>query len=295
MSDSKHIVVTGASSGVGAAITRAFADEGHTLYVCARRAEKLDEVTQNNSIAFGYPCDVSQEEQVREFADRVREKAPHVDALVNCAGGFGSIGPAVQTNSEQWFKTVETNLFGTYLMVKHIVPLMAGERNPRIINFSGGGALSPFPNYSAYAVSKAAVVRLTENLAIELAPSRISVNAVAPGFMSTEIHQATLAAGPSLAGTEHFEQTHRLLQNGSIPIELPVACVKFLLSDDARGLTGKTISASFDPWDQREFAERIALINQSDLYTMRRINPINLQDDELRIALSNMSTERGSS
>ena len=71
--------------------------------------------------------------------------------------------------------------------------------------------------------------------------------------------------------------------------------MKFLLSDDARGLTGKTISASFDPWDQREFAERITLINQSDLYTMRRINPINLQDDELRMALSNMSTERGSS
>lgn len=293
MNDIRHIVVAGASSGIGAAITRELSGAGTALYVCARRTDRLTEVTQNNTIAFGYHCDVSKEDQVKDFVGEVRKQAPQIDALINCAGGFGSIGPTIHTNSDEWFKTVKTVLFGTYLMIKHVAPLMIGERHPRIINFSGGGAFSPFPNYSAYAVSKAAVVRLTENLAVELAPSGIAVNAVAPGFVVTEIHDATLQAGPEAAGAEHFERTQILVEGGQTPIAVPVACVKFLLSDAAKNLTGKTISANFDPWDQPEFVQSIDQINSSDLYTQRRINLVNLPEDEFRDNLTSASTRKG--
>jgi len=260
-------VITGASSGIGAALARALASDGSTLYVCARRADKLDD-----TVAFGYPCDVSREEQVAEFVAQVRARTPRVDALINCAGVFGAIGPLLETDSREWYETIKVNLYGTYLMTKHVAPLMVAERSPCVINFSGGGAFGPFPNYSAYAVSKAAVVRLTETLAVELAPRGVKVNAVAPGFVATEIHQATLRKGPGMAGVEHFERTRQLLREGSVPIEVPVACVRFLLSPQARELTGKTISASFDPWDTPEFVKAIPRINRSELYTLRRIN-----------------------
>jgi 3-oxoacyl-[acyl-carrier protein] reductase len=293
MAEQKHGVITGASSGIGAALTRALASDGWALYVCARRADKLDQVTEGNTLAFGYPCDVSRENQVKEFVAQVREKTSHVDALINCAGGFGCIGPLLQTDSGDWFRTIEVGLYGTYLMTKHIIPLMKRERGPRIVNFSGGGAFGPFPNYSAYAVCKAGVVRLTENLAVELAAAGISVNAIAPGFVATPIHEATLQVGSEMAGDEHFRRTQQLLQEGAVPMEVPVACVKFLLSDRAGQLTGKTISASFDPWDTADFVAQIPQINQSDLYTLRRINLVNLPDRELCGALSQPSQEEG--
>jgi 3-oxoacyl-[acyl-carrier protein] reductase len=293
MSDQRQIVITGASSGIGAALTAALAQNGLALHVCARREEMLNTVTRNNTIAFGYPCDVSQEEQVKAFVAEIRRRTPHVDALVNCAAILDPIGPLVETDSSQWHHTVDVILYGTYLMTKHIVPLMIADRRPRIINFAGGGAFSPFPNYSAYAVAKAAVVRLTENLALELAPRGITVNAVAPGFVATEIHQATLRAGQAKAGGAHLETTQRLLKKGAVPVEVPVACVKFLLSDQSQGLSGKTLSASFDPWNTPEFVELVPQINASDLYTLRRINLVNLPQGRLRAALSEASAPGG--
>jgi 3-oxoacyl-[acyl-carrier protein] reductase len=288
-------VIAGASSGIGAALTRALAADGFALYVCARRMGRLNEVTQNNSIAFGYLCDVSREEQVEEFVACVRARTSCVDALINCAGIAGAVGPLLKTDSREWQRALEVNLYGTYLMIKQVAPLMKRERKPRIVNFSGGGAFSSFPNYSAYAVSKAAVVRLTETLAMELASEGIRVNAVAPGFVATEIHQATLRAGRSLSGDEYFERTKRLVDEGAggVPIDIPVQCVRFLLSEQADGLTGKTISASFDPWNTPEFVEMIPQINLSDLYTQRRINLANLPEGSpLRTRLSAASAQK---
>ncbi len=292
MKPTQQIVITGASSGIGAALVQALAAEGHHVYACARRADKLHEVTKPHSLAQGYRCDVSQEESVRGFIRWLQDRAPQVDALIHCVGGFGAIGPVLDTDSQEWLRTIHTNLGGTYLMVKHIVPLMERSASPRIITFSGGGAFSPFPHYSAYAASKAAVVRLTEILALELAPRRIAVNAVAPGFVATEIHDATLRRGPGPAGKEHYERTQKLLQEGAVPVEVPVACVRFMLSEQAAGLTGKTISAGYDPWGTPTFHAQIRQISQSPIYTLQRINLEQLpESDELRQALARAQQE----
>lgn len=284
MSEAKRIVVTGASSGIGEAVARRLAADGHALYVCARRADRLDALTREQAGIAARPCDVADEAQVVAFVEWLRTKAGRVDALVNAAGGFGAIGPMVETDSLEWRRTIEANLYGTYLMTKHVVPLMPGQGG-RIVNFSGGGGLSPFPRYSAYAASKAAVIRLTETLAMELAPRGIAVNAVAPGFVATEIHAQTLRTGAARAGAEHFERTRRLLREGAVPMEVPVSCIQFLLSDRAAGLTGKTISASFDPWAEPAFVERLEEMSASDVYTLRRLNPANLPPSGLREAL----------
>src|SRR3970040_1778389 len=137
------------------------------------------------------------------------------------------------------------------------------------------GLGGPAPRYSAYATSKAAVVRLTECLADELNGRGIAVNAIAPGMVATEIHEATLKAGPDKAGQEHFERTQAVAERG-VSMEVPVACVEFLLSPEADGLTGKTIAANFDPWRSEGFRAHLDAIVRSDVYTMRRINPVHL-------------------
>ncbi|MEW6235193.1 MAG: SDR family oxidoreductase [Candidatus Omnitrophota bacterium] len=281
-----NIVVTGASAGIGEALTRALSQEGHRLFVCARRAEKLKQITDDGALAQWRVCDISEETQVADFAEWIATQTDSVDAVVNCAGLFGSIGPMHETDTEEWFQTLKINLLGPYLTNKYFFLALLKSFYPRIVNFSGGGAFNPFPHYSAYAVSKAATVRMTENMAVELAPYGIMVNAVAPGFVWTEIHEATLKAGPEKAGKEHYEATLKKKEAGAVPIEIPVACVRFLLSEQADGLTGKTLSASFDPWSAPEFQERIEEINRSELYTMRRINLAHLPNDPLSAALS---------
>jgi 3-oxoacyl-[acyl-carrier protein] reductase len=229
---------------------------------------------------------------VREFVAWVGTQAPHVDALINCAGGFGAIGVLEATDSDEWWQTLRANLFGVYAMTKHVLPLMNGAADPRILNFSGGGAFNAFPHYSAYACSKAAVVRLTECLAEELQPRGIAVNAIAPGFVATEIHAATLAAGEALAGTAHYEATQKTLRDGGARLETVVECIRFLLGPQARGLTGKTISANFDPWRSEEFGAHVDDLVQSDVWTMRRINVVNLEDGPLKAALAEALARR---
>lgn len=280
-----RILITGGGSGIGAALTKALGADGHHVIICGRRLARLQEVSQKNANITHFVCDVSNEESVVGFSHFVRGRFDCLDVIINCAGLFGAIGRFDKTDSEIWKKTFEINLFGVYLITKHFLSLLLQSRVKKIINFSGGGAFGPVPNYSVYAVSKAAVVRFSENAAAELKDLGIQVNCVAPGFANTEIHTATLAAGEEVAG-DQFRLTIAKLKEGAVSLELIVNCVKFLISSESDGLTGKTISASFDKWDSEAFRRCIKQISDSDLYTLRRINLVNLDErDKLRSKL----------
>jgi NAD(P)-dependent dehydrogenase (short-subunit alcohol dehydrogenase family) len=282
----RHVLVAGASAGIGAAIVRALAADGDAVYACARRADALARVTDDGRLAKFQACDVADERAVTELYAWIGKHTDHLDAVIVCVGAFGAIGPLVETESDAWWATVRANVFGTYLLVKYGVPFLRLGTRPRILTFSGGGAFGTFPRYSAYATSKSAVVRMTECLADELGAEGIAVNAVAPGMVLTEIHDATLAAGPERAGDAHFERTQAVMRAGGVPMDVPVSCVRFLLSSEADGLTGKTIAATFDPWTKEGFRTHLAEITASDVYTMRRLNPVNLPDGPLKDVLS---------
>jgi 3-oxoacyl-[acyl-carrier protein] reductase len=216
--------------------------------------------------------------------------------LINCAGSFGAIGSIDQLDSSAWMKTFHNNLFGTFLTIKHFLPLLEAGSDPRILNFAGGGAFNPFPNFSAYACSKAAIVRLTETLAIELAPRGITVNAVAPGIVTTKVHEATLEAGAERAGLLQFRRTQNLMRDkesegNQARMKTVENCVSALISKEYFGLTGKTISANFDPWASDIFRKHIGNITRSELYTMRRTNLSALPDGLLRSDLGKIWAE----
>ena len=272
----KYIVIAGASSGIGLELTKKFLDDNAKVFACSRSKKNLKK--NKNLIVFD-KCDVSKEKDIKRFVRKVKQKTKKIDILINCAGFFGPIGPFYKNKSEDWIYTIKTMVFGTFLMSKHLVPLLKKSIKPTIINFSGGGAFNPFPNYSAYATSKSAVVRLTENMATELKKYKIVVNAIAPGFVLTDIHKKTLKAGPKKSGKKHYEETKKKIIRDSVPISKVIDCIKFLISDSGRKISGKTISASFDPWDKEIFAKKHLEINKSSLYTMQRINLIHLKKE----------------
>lgn len=270
MSNKKSIVITGASSGIGAALTRMFAEDGHRLFVCARRADRLAQATKDFPTASYETCDVSSDEDVARFFARAREELPSIDVLIHCAAVMGPIGPITEIDCKEWLNAVKTDLFGAFIVTKHAVPLMRPERRPRILLLSGGGAFDPMPHLSAYGVSKAAVIRLAETLAVELSPHNIAVNVFAPGFVATEIFDSMLAAGPDRGG-KIYKVVVKLLEGWQdSDIRKPLDCARFLISDAAAPLTGKTISARFDPWDDPEFVKSLPEINGSRLYATQR-------------------------
>jgi 3-oxoacyl-[acyl-carrier protein] reductase len=282
----RRIVICGASSGIGARLAQALAEDGHRVFICARRADHLARVKGNSPNIESFVCDVSDKQQVDRLVAGLSEKTDGVDVLINCAGGFGEIGSIAHADSERWWHTLEVNLKGTYLTIQAMLPLLMKGEKPRVINFAGGGAFSPFPNYSAYACSKTAIVRLTECLAAELADSDIRVNAIAPGFVSTEMHEATLQAGEERAGRLQFQRTKAILNQDAPSMANVVSCVKAMIAPEMDNLTGKTISSNFDPWQTRTFREFLPDIVRSDLYALRRVNVVNLPDGRLRTTLS---------
>lgn len=171
---------------------------------------------------------------------------------------------------EDFTDAVQINFLGTVYMTSAITSIMKSISRKKIVIITGGGATSSFPNYTAYATSKIALVRFTENLSIELREDEFDVNCIAPGFVNTRLHQDTLDAGEEKAGKEFYNKTKKQLALGGVKPEMAAALCSFLLSSDSDGISGKLISAPWDPWRQESF--RKALRKDRDLATLRRID-----------------------
>jgi NAD(P)-dependent dehydrogenase (short-subunit alcohol dehydrogenase family) len=271
----RTVVVTGGSMGIGLACAEACIRAGAAVVICARGRKDLDAaVSQLKALPGAAVLSLRVDVTVAKDVDRLMQEAlalGGLDGVVHAAGIYGPIGPVVKVDPEAWFDGIRVNLLGTFLVARSACRVMA-DRGTRgsLVLMSGGGAASPFPNYTAYASSKIAVVRLAETLAQEVAPLGIRVNAVAPGFVATRLHDQTLAAGPELAGP-FVETTKQQLAKGGVPASVAARTTVFLLSDQATGITGRFVAAPYDDWEG--WPEHLEEIAGSDLFTLRRIVP----------------------
>ncbi len=163
----------------------------------------------------------------------------------------------------------------------------------KIINFSGGGATSPLCRFSAYGVSKAAVVRLTETLAEEVKEFNIQVNAIAPGAVDTKLQDLVLAAGERAGDLLQRIRRLRETGEGGTPREVPAELALFLASDDSRKLTGRLISAPNDKWESWT-EERIEQVMSQPWFTLRRMDPFTLRPflEEMRAEAATAQANR---
>lgn len=195
---SSTAIVTGASAGIGEAIARKLATDGLAVALVARSEERLNslvkEINSKGGKTIAVPADIADVAQVREMVQRVETELGAPGLLVNNAGRLSAIGPLWENDPEEWWGDVEVNLKGLYLCIREVLPGMQAAGRGRIVNMTGGGAGGPFPFVSAYAVSKAAVVRLTENLYEELrkTDSPVKVFVTSPGFVRTAMTEQFL-------------------------------------------------------------------------------------------------------
>lgn len=272
----RNAIITGANRGFGFEIAKKFVAEGASVVICGRDAdqveravEALQKLTHSKQTVLGLPLDVSVEENVKQMINTAIDKLERIDIVVNNAGVYGPKGLIEDVDSNEWTSAIHINLFSVFFMCKWILPHMKKNNAGKIINLSGGGATAPLPRISAYATSKAAVVRLTETLAEECREYAIDINAVAPGALNTRLLDEVLESGPNVVGKAFYEKALKQKANGGTPLELGAELCVYLASPATDGITGKLISAPWDPW--RNLAQYRDDLRNSDIYTLRRI------------------------
>jgi NAD(P)-dependent dehydrogenase (short-subunit alcohol dehydrogenase family) len=269
-------LITGASQGLGLAIARSYVERGAEIVICARDMDALHAAEGELSAVAGaqriiaYSADVSDPDSVRALVSTATQALPHLSILVNNAGIQGPTG-SVETNDwSEWVRAIEINLFGSVLTTRALIPHLRATGGGKIIQISGGGATSPMTGLSAYAASKAAVVRFAETLALELKPDHVDVNAIAPGALNTRMLEEVLAAGPEKVGAAYYERAVAQQCTGGTPLRKGADLAVWLASSASDGITGKLLSAVWDPWVQLpEHRDDLG----SDIYTLRRIVP----------------------
>jgi NAD(P)-dependent dehydrogenase (short-subunit alcohol dehydrogenase family) len=270
-------IITGANQGLGKAIAETFVASGANVYLCARNDVLLeqvrDQIAENATAGqrvLAEPCDVSKPDQVEKLIHNAIDAFGKIDILVNNAGVYGPKGESESVDWDEWQQALEINLYGTVLPIRALLPHFKAAGGGKIINISGGGATNPLPRFSAYAASKAAVVRFSETIAEEVRSFHIDVNAIAPGALNTRLLDEVLDAGPAVVGENFYKRALEQKERGGAPLERGADLCVFLASAASDGITGKLISAIWDPWENLpEHQQQL----QSDIYTLRRIIP----------------------
>jgi NAD(P)-dependent dehydrogenase (short-subunit alcohol dehydrogenase family) len=238
-------LVTGGGRGIGRAIARALAGPGTLVAVAGRTRSELESAALDleslGGRALALEMDVTDETSVAAGFERLREATGHLDVLVNNAG-VGGGEPIAGSDVARWRRTIDTNVVGSYLVTRAAVPLMPA--GGRIVNQSSVLGRFGVPGYTAYCASKHGVIGFTRALALELAPQQITVNAICPGWVDTEMAAAGMAQGAAASGQTFEEFRDRAI--GAVPIkriiqpEEVAGLVLFLASPAASAITGQT-------------------------------------------------------
>jgi len=188
-------IVTGGGRGIGREIALLFAGEGAKVAVTARSSDQLssvvEEIARSGGKAIGVKSDVSRRENVQEMIEETMEKLGRIDILVNNAGIMQG-GPFVAFDPEDWRRIIEVNLMGTFYCTKAVAPILIEQGWGRIINIASRSGKIGIPYLTAYVASKHGVVGFTKALAEELAPFNITVNAICPGTVETDMIPETI-------------------------------------------------------------------------------------------------------
>ena len=269
-----NLLITGSSSGIGRFLAGHLLTAGHAVWGVARSAQAgfRDECARKNQRFSFSQGDVADWPQVARCRREVGEQWRHLDGVICCAGAQPPIGPAMTLDPQDWSTNIRLNLDGTFFTIRAFHDLLKqAPRRAKIICFSGGGAASPRPNFSAYAAAKAGVVRLVETLAQEWGAAPIDINAIAPGAINTKMTEEVLASGPAGAGEKEYAAALKQKETGGASLTKVAGLVDFLLSAEGDGISGRLLSAPWDPWPT--LAARRDELAALDIYTLRRITP----------------------
>lgn len=268
----KSVLITGAGRGVGKRLAIGFAQAGARVGLLARSQAELDlaklEIEQAGGTALRIRADVRDLDAMFAAVDRVRAAFGSLDILVAAAAIQGPVGPFLANRAKHWGETIETNLIGAVNSCRAAMPPMVERRSGKVILLVGGGSGHSRPNFTAYAASKAALVRFAECLADEVLDHNVQVNCMSPGGSYTHMTDEILNAGEERAGRREIEDAQQVRVTGGVPAEKQIGLALFLASERSNHITGKLMHVN-DDW--RRF-ERENM--KPELFTLRRVQKI---------------------
>jgi len=242
---SKTAIVTGGRRGIGRAVALALAEAGADVVVGDIATEDglleqaRQELSEAGSRSLALQVDVSQRDEVESMAQRVAEDYGKIDILVNCAGVWIPGETLIECSDQNWDKVIGTNLKGTYLCCQAVGKRMMLRKTGSIINMSSQVGLTPGAGAGAYCISKAGIIMLTRQLALEMAPYGVRANALAPGIVKTDFN-AAFWKDPKIE-----RQTSGMVPLGRLAEPEDIArSALFLASDDASYITGEVIAVN---------------------------------------------------
>jgi NAD(P)-dependent dehydrogenase (short-subunit alcohol dehydrogenase family) len=249
----KVAIITGGGTGIGKAISFAFANEGAAVALAARNLSRLEEVAKDikskGGKAKAIQTDISDHEQVKRMVAQTIGEFGQIDVLVNNAamGTFNNADVA-EMNPDHWHEVLDINLTGTMLCCREVLQYMIPRRSGNIINISSVAGMSGVPKESPYAASKWGVIGFTETIAIEAGKHNIRVNCISPGATRTQEFEDWVKGSAKSMGISYQKVMTKLTENNSLgriaePSEI-AACVVFLASDDASAIAGHNLVAS---------------------------------------------------
>jgi NAD(P)-dependent dehydrogenase (short-subunit alcohol dehydrogenase family) len=241
----KYAIVTGGRRGIGKAIALAFAEAGATVAICDRVTDDgllnqtKEELDRRGSRSLALQTDVSRREDVQKMTQAVMDAFGRIDILVNCAGVWIPGQTLIECSDEDWDKVIDTNLKGVYLCCQAAGKIMVRQKSGSIINLSSQVGLTPGAGAGAYPISKAGIIMLTRQLALELAGCHIRVNALAPGIVKTDFNSAFWKEPAVEIQTARMVPLKRLAESEDI-----AQAALFLASDSASYITGEVLCVS---------------------------------------------------
>jgi len=246
MLDGKTALITGGGRGIGRAIALAFAREGARIAVAARTAEQVERVASeigNNAIAL--VCDVSDPESVARMFSEMRERFGDADILVNNAG-IAESATLVNTTDELWHRLLAINLSGTFYCTRAALPAMLKNGWGRVINIASIAGKTGAPYITAYSASKHGVLGLTRSVALEVAAAGVTVNAICPGYVDTDMTTRgveRITAKTGRTAEEALDSLKKMSPQNRLVTPEEVASVALLLaSNEGRGINGQGIN-----------------------------------------------------
>jgi len=209
MSTREYAVITGASSGIGAATAQLLADNGYHVIAAARRIDRLNELAKSNSEIEAFALDVTDQASVDSLATHLSGKP--VAVLINCAGGAFDFDPVTESDPEIWKKTFDINVVGSVRMVKALTPLMISHGRGHIVLISSTAGHRAYENGGSYVAAKFAETSLAETLRLELNGKPIRVTEIAPGMVKTDEFAKVRFSGDADRAAKVYEGVTRPL------------------------------------------------------------------------------------
>ncbi len=263
-------IVTGGGWNIGRAVALRFAREGARVAVCGRREDLLREtvalIEGEGGHAMAEAVDVTDLARVEAFAAHVREKFGPVDALAAIAGDSAAAGAIDEVDPLRWESVIRVNLLGTFHAVRAVLPGMRERGGGSILTCTGGGAFFPLlgAQATAYATAKAGLCRLTDQLAVELMPTGVRVNCIAPGLVWNDERRREIEEEERRTGQPHPERAE------AHPPEDAAELATWLVSDASAPLSGRTVTVDDDWWRDPEQVN--AVCGSMHAFTLRRVD-----------------------